>query len=211
MLPHLGPLHKGKHTPAWKNPKKGCTTSNYDYRSNVTAMLDQLGWRTSSKDEQMRVYVSFIKLTIGLWQYLSQTTYNPHTECPGSKTQWRFTRTEICGLSCFWYTLTTFRTTCHRRYAYLLMTQPCIWHSRVPKSRRLGRWNSAKNDMDTLSMWESQWDMEFNPSKCQVVRVTTARKAINTVYRLHGQVLEVVTSAKYLGLVSPVAYPGTPT
>ena len=57
-----------------------------------------------------------------------------------------------------------------------------------------------QNDLDRLSMWESQWDMEFNPSKCQVVRVTTARKAVNTVYRLHGQVLDVVTSAKYLGV-----------
>ena len=56
-----------------------------------------------------------------------------------------------------------------------------------------------QNDLDRLSMWESHWDMEFNLSKCQVVRVTTARKAINTVYRLHGQVLDVVTSAKYLG------------
>ena len=57
-----------------------------------------------------------------------------------------------------------------------------------------------QNDLDKLSLWESQWDMEFNPSKCQVVRVTTARKAINTVYTLHGQILEVVTSAKYLGV-----------
>ena len=57
-----------------------------------------------------------------------------------------------------------------------------------------------QNDQDKLSLWESQWDMEFNPSKCQVVRVTTARKAINTVYTLHGQILEVVTSAKYLGV-----------
>ena len=57
-----------------------------------------------------------------------------------------------------------------------------------------------QNDLNKLSLWESQWDMEFNPSKCQVVRVTTARKAINTVYTLHGQILEVVTSAKYLGV-----------
>ena len=57
-----------------------------------------------------------------------------------------------------------------------------------------------QNDLDKLSLWESQWDMEFNPSMCQVVRVTTARKAINTVYTLHGQILEVVTSAKYLGV-----------
>ena len=51
-----------------------------------------------------------------------------------------------------------------------------------------------------LSVWESQWDMEFNPSKCQVVRVTTAKEVINTVYTLHGQILEVVTSARYLGV-----------
>ena len=57
-----------------------------------------------------------------------------------------------------------------------------------------------QNDLDKLSLWESQWDMEFNASKCQVVRVTTARKAINTVYTLHGQILEVVTSAKYFGV-----------
>ena len=68
-----------------------------------------------------------------------------------------------------------------------------------------------QNDLDKLSLWESQWDMEFNPSKCQVVRVTMARKAINTVYTLHGQILEVVTSAKYLGVASPVAYLGTLT
>ena len=24
-----------------------------------------------------------------------------------------------------------------------------------------------QNDLDRLSMWESQWDTEFNPSKCQ--------------------------------------------
>ena len=57
-----------------------------------------------------------------------------------------------------------------------------------------------QKDLDKLSLWESQWDMEFNPSKCQVVRVTTARKAINTVNTLHGQILEVVTSAKNLGV-----------
>ena len=41
--------------------------------------------------------------------------------------------------------------------------------------------------------------MEFSPSKCQVVRVTTSRRLIHT-YTLHGQDLEVVTSAKYLGV-----------
>ena len=57
-----------------------------------------------------------------------------------------------------------------------------------------------QTDLDRLSVWESQWDMEFNPHKCQVVRVTTAKEVINTMYTLHGQILEVVTSARYLGM-----------
>ena len=42
--------------------------------------------------------------------------------------------------------------------------------------------------------------MEFNPSKCQVVQVTSSKNLINTAYTLHGQILEVVTCAKYLGV-----------
>ena len=57
-----------------------------------------------------------------------------------------------------------------------------------------------QNDLDRLSVWEDRWDMEFNPSKCQVVRVTTSRRLIDITYTLHGQVLEVVTSGKYLGV-----------
>ena len=53
-----------------------------------------------------------------------------------------------------------------------------------------------QNDLkDRLSMWEDRWDMEFKQSKWQVIRMVTARKVINSV-----RVLEVVTSAKYLGL-----------
>ena len=59
--------------------------------------------------------------------------------------------------------------------------------------------NVLHNDLDRISVWDDRWDMEFNPSKCQVVRGTTSRKLINVTYTLHGQVLEVVTSAKYFG------------
>ena len=68
-----------------------------------------------------------------------------------------------------------------------------------------------QTNLDRLIVRGSRWEMEFNPSKCQVVRVTTARKVINTVYTLHGRILEVVTSARYLGWTYPAAYPGTPT
>ncbi|XP_072048602.1 uncharacterized protein [Amphiura filiformis] len=42
--------------------------------------------------------------------------------------------------------------------------------------------------------------MEFNPSKCQVVRITTKREPTLTSYSIHGQILEVACSAKYLGV-----------
>ena len=42
-----------------------------------------------------------------------------------------------------------------------------------------------QNDIDNLSVWESRWDMEFNPSNCQVLRVTTSRRPVNTLYYLH--------------------------
>ena len=57
-----------------------------------------------------------------------------------------------------------------------------------------------QQDLDRLSVWESQWDMEFNPSKCQVVQVTTSRKTSNSSYILHGHVQEVVSCARYLGV-----------
>ena len=59
---------------------------------------------------------------------------------------------------------------------------------------------ALQKDLDKLAVWEARWDMEFNPSKCQVVQVTGSRKTINCTYRLHGYVLETVTSAKYLGV-----------
>ena len=57
-----------------------------------------------------------------------------------------------------------------------------------------------QQDLNKLMEWESRWDMKFNPSKCQVVRVTTSRKQVHFPYTLHGHVLEVVTSARYLGV-----------
>ena len=58
---------------------------------------------------------------------------------------------------------------------------------------------TLQRDLDRLQAWESKWDMEFNPSKCQVIKVTSARTILDTQYILHGQVLEVVSSARYLG------------
>ena len=58
--------------------------------------------------------------------------------------------------------------------------------------------NMLQQYLNRLSVWDSRWDIEFDPSKCQVVQVTTSRKASNSSYILHGHVLEVVSCARYL-------------
>ena len=47
-----------------------------------------------------------------------------------------------------------------------------------------------QGDLKQLELWETLWDMEFNPGKCQVIHVTTSRYPLQTDYVLHGQVLD---------------------
>ena len=42
--------------------------------------------------------------------------------------------------------------------------------------------------------------MEFNPSKCHVLLISRARQPIHSQYTLHGEILESVDSACYLGV-----------
>ena len=60
--------------------------------------------------------------------------------------------------------------------------------------------NTLQADLDTLQEWKSTWDMEFNPSKCQVLHITRSRQPLQSQYTLQGQFLESVDSAKYLGV-----------
>jgi hypothetical protein len=59
---------------------------------------------------------------------------------------------------------------------------------------------TLQNDLNRLEKWELEWDMEFNPSKYQVIHVTKRKHPIPTQYYFHGVQLESVTSAKYLGV-----------
>ena len=60
--------------------------------------------------------------------------------------------------------------------------------------------STFQNDLNILSAWETRWDMGFKLSKCQVVHVTGSKKPVKRDYIMHGQVLESVTSARYLGV-----------
>ena len=61
--------------------------------------------------------------------------------------------------------------------------------------------NQLQQDLDTLQQWEDRWQMKFHPEKCQVIRIcTNNRHQRETTYKLHGHILQVVDSAKYLGV-----------
>ena len=57
-----------------------------------------------------------------------------------------------------------------------------------------------QDDLKRLEKWEEDWQMEFHPAKCNVLRITRKKTRITFPYTLHGHVLEEVASAKYLGI-----------
>ena len=59
---------------------------------------------------------------------------------------------------------------------------------------------SLQQDLSKLGKWETKWQMEFHPGKCQVLTITHNRNPVHNTYTLHGQALEHVTAAKYLGV-----------
>ena len=54
-------------------------------------------------------------------------------------------------------------------------------------------------DLTSLENWESRWRMEFNPSKCTVIQITSKRTR-KASYILHRETLDTVENSKYLVL-----------
>jgi len=59
---------------------------------------------------------------------------------------------------------------------------------------------TLQNDIDKIAVWERDWQMSLNISKCHILSVSRKTKNIDFHYELHGSVLERVNSAKYLGV-----------
>ena len=56
-------------------------------------------------------------------------------------------------------------------------------------------------DLNSLEQWEADWDMHFNPSKCEVIRFSRKKKpAVQRVYTLHDENIPHVSTIKYLGV-----------
>ena len=59
---------------------------------------------------------------------------------------------------------------------------------------------TLQEDLDRLADWESKWDMQFHPQKCNTLRCTHRPSPHECNYVLHGHTLSTVPTAKYLGL-----------
>ena len=59
---------------------------------------------------------------------------------------------------------------------------------------------TQQKDLNVLDHWSRVWQMEFHPSKCQTLHITRSPKPLLTNYKLYGQQIEGVDSAKYLGV-----------
>ena len=57
-----------------------------------------------------------------------------------------------------------------------------------------------QDDLNILQEWEKAWDMEFNPFKCQVLHISRSRRPIKHSYTIHGQDLDSIDHARYLGV-----------
>ena len=57
-------------------------------------------------------------------------------------------------------------------------------------------------DPDKLQLWEKEWQMLLNPTKCEVIRITKKRNPILTTYKIHDHDLTVTKAGKYLGITT---------
>lgn len=57
-----------------------------------------------------------------------------------------------------------------------------------------------QKDLYELEKWENTWGMSFHPDKCNILRVSRAKKTIKYNYTLKGHQLEAVETTKYLGV-----------
>nr|XP_058945466.1 uncharacterized protein LOC131773528 [Pocillopora verrucosa] len=56
-------------------------------------------------------------------------------------------------------------------------------------------------DLTTLNLWADHWEMKFNPTKCEVMRISHNKDKRSTRYNISGTELRNVSSYKDLGVI----------
>jgi hypothetical protein len=75
-----------------------------------------------------------------------------------------------------------------------LFPDDCLMYRKVSST---SDFTQLQENLDNLIQLEQQWQMQFNPDKCEVLTITKKRKSLHYI---HGHILLLVDSTKYLGL-----------
>ena len=59
---------------------------------------------------------------------------------------------------------------------------------------------TLQNDLHKLEQWDSNMSLDFNPDKCEVIRVSGKKHPITYPYKLHNIELKATENVKYLGI-----------
>jgi len=59
---------------------------------------------------------------------------------------------------------------------------------------------SLQEGLPNLELWEKEWSMEFNPDKCEVLRIHRKKKPIIFPYTLHDTTSRTTENAEYIGI-----------
>jgi hypothetical protein len=73
----------------------------------------------------------------------------------------------------------------------------CLMYRRIKTPENQPKLQSNLNQPQDCEDW---WLMQFNPDKCEILRITYRKSPTVVEYKIHGQALNTVDSAKYLGL-----------
>ena len=85
----------------------------------------------------------------------------------------------------------------HQETTVRLFTDDTIAYMAVTNNQDAEK---LQEDLTKLEKWEQTWQMKFHPDKCQVLTITRKKEPIHFDYVLHGNKLEHVQTAKYLGV-----------
>ena len=88
------------------------------------------------------------------------------------------------------------RHTSHLPPSYLLTIPKSI-----ERKKKVEDSIALQSDLTTLDLWADRWQVKFNPSKCEVMRITHNKNKNTTRYQVSGTELRNVTSYKDLGVI----------
>ena len=60
--------------------------------------------------------------------------------------------------------------------------------------------DNLQDDLNKLEIWQHEWQMQFNPSKCNIICISNKQRPPQRTYFFCGSKLEQVDSASYLGI-----------